>query len=237
MLFRSARGQAYLTRRSPTFRAHQADGRGVPRPYRSLALAFTIIVTGCAGPGPAQTSTGQTGSQQPARTKVLTVAITTDVAALGVIGEGTTGGGWGTIADLHSSGLITTDVSSTSYVGRLAERVPTVEDTSVSIRPDGQMRVAYTLRKGITWHDGAPFTAEDMAFSFKLLSDPYVTNSFNDVVKLMSSVEAPDEGTVVVTFKQPYYLGNALVNRKLWPQPRHLLNEAHERYLASGNTD
>lgn len=203
--------------------------------WKPSALALLFAIAGCATPGP-PTPSGER-LQQAGRSKVLNVAITTDIGAMGVMSQGTTTGGWGTVGELHSMGLITTDVSSMAYVGRLAERVPSVEDGSMSILPDGQMRVVYTLRRGVTWHDGAPFTAHDLAFTYRILSDPYIATSFTDIVRLMASVEATDDHTAVVTFRNPYYLGNALVTRRFWPQPRHILEPAHERYLASSNAD
>jgi len=43
--------------------------------------------------------------------------------------------------------------------------------------PDGR-KITFRLRKGVTWHDGAPFTAGDVKFTFDTLFDPS-TNTFN----------------------------------------------------------
>jgi ABC-type transport system substrate-binding protein len=53
----------------------------------------------------------------------------------------------------------------------------------------------------------------------------------------MDSAEAPDPYTFVVYFKEPYYQASALGIRNFWPQPRHLLGEAYERFLMTGNAE
>jgi peptide/nickel transport system substrate-binding protein len=36
-----------------------------------------------------------------------------------------------------------------------------------------------TVREGVTWHDGAPFTAEDVAWSLARAADPATGNPIN----------------------------------------------------------
>ena len=40
---------------------------------------------------------------------------------------------------------------------------------------------------------------------------------------LMESATAPDDRTFVVTWKQPYYLADAIGLRAFWPLPAHIL--------------
>lgn len=62
----------------------------------------------------------------------------------------------------------------------------------------------FTLREGVTFHDGKPVTAEDVVYSLERCA-----GSENDGKPLVSafsavqSIEAPDEGHVVVTLKEP----------------------------------
>ncbi|BDA86572.1 peptide ABC transporter substrate-binding protein [Aureimonas sp. SA4125] len=51
----------------------------------------------------------------------------------------------------------------------LAAEVPTVENGGISA--DG-LQWKVKLREGVTWHDGKPFTAEDVKFTIELLVDP-----------------------------------------------------------------
>jgi peptide/nickel transport system substrate-binding protein len=200
-------------------------------------LAF--LLAACASPAQQPTAPRTEGNQPqtPAAPKALTIGITGSILALSLAGQSTPTGGGYRLSEIHSDGLITSDVNSRRPIGRLAERAPSIDDGSVSILPDGRMRVAFTLRPGVTWHDGTPFTAQDLVFSYQLAGPDGVPNPYNETMNLMSGVEAPDDRTFVVTYKEPYYLGAGLGTPEFWPLPRHLLQPAYERFLATRNAD
>src|SRR5690242_14279605 len=51
----------------------------------------------------------------------------------------------------------------------LAAEIPSLDNGGVA--KDGTS-VTWKLKSGVKWHDGQPFTAGDVAFTFKYLSDP-----------------------------------------------------------------
>lgn len=70
-------------------------------------------------------------------------------------------------------------------------------------------RLTYTfkLRRGVTWHDGKPFTSEDVKFSIEKVVTPLHSRGktyFGNV----SAIETPDTHTVVFKLKEPvpYFL-------------------------------
>src|SRR5581483_3605856 len=148
-----------------------------------------------------------------------------------------TSGGWHTLTEIYATGLVTSDVNSRSLVGRLAVRAPSVDDGSVSVLPDGRMKVVFTLRPGVTWQDGTPFSAKDLMFSYRFHTDPGLPTAQMEHVGYMDSVEAPDDQTFVVYYKHPYYQGMALGVREFWPLPEHLLGDAYQRFQSSKNAD
>jgi microcin C transport system substrate-binding protein len=78
-----------------------------------------------------------------------------------------------------------------SHYGLLAE--------SVTIAPD-LMSVTFKLRPDAKFSDGSPVTAEDCAFSFKVIKEkghPNQARMLDDI----ASVDAPDPRTVTFTFK------------------------------------
>ncbi|MBM2810676.1 MAG: extracellular solute-binding protein family 5, partial [Chloroflexi bacterium] len=113
-------------------------------------------------------------------------------------------GGWYAVNELHSSALVTTDYSNPRVIGRLAERAPSFEDGTITLLPDGRMRVVFHLRKDVTWQDGVPFTADDLTFSFQFMSDQGIPNQQPDVINLIQTVEAPDPYTFVVDYRSAY---------------------------------
>jgi peptide/nickel transport system substrate-binding protein len=87
-----------------------------------------------------------------------------------------------------------------SLVPRLAASIPSLEDGSVS--EDGTS-VTWTLREGVTWHDGEPFTAEDVAFTYTYLIDELTTSTTQGAYQAVESVEVIDDLTVKVNFTEP----------------------------------
>ena len=200
----------------------------------SMALACAVLLSACAAPSPSAQDPGDRTQRQPGRIKTLTLGTTTTVKALGAVSEGTPTGGWGSIEEVYSESLVST-AKTFNLVGRLAERVPSVEDGTLSVLPDGQMRVVFNLRKGVTWHDGTPFTAHDLAFSHRPLAE--YGASGNDAARSVTSVVATDDHTAVFTYPAPHYLGNVLVVRRFLPLPRHILEPAYREAASSGVPD
>jgi peptide/nickel transport system substrate-binding protein len=67
--------------------------------------------------------------------------------------------------------------------------------------PDGKVWT-FTIRDDVTWHDGVPLTAKDIAFTYNLILDNQIY-FFMSYVKDITKVEAPDATTVVITSKRP----------------------------------
>jgi peptide/nickel transport system substrate-binding protein len=65
------------------------------------------------------------------------------------------------------------------------------------------------LRKNIRWHDGFPFTAADVLFTYEKLRDPKVHTPYSDNFLDVQSVTAPDPHTIQVIYKEPYAPGLA----------------------------
>lgn len=79
----------------------------------------------------------------------------------------------------------------------------------------------FTLREGVTWHDGTPFTAEDVIFTYDALTrDKTLASSITSNYQDIASITAPDARTVVVVLSQP----NAamLDNFTIGILPKHL---------------
>jgi peptide/nickel transport system substrate-binding protein len=81
----------------------------------------------------------------------------------------------------------------------LAAEVPTKANGGLA--GDG-MSVIWKLKRGVTWHDGNPFTADDVVFTWAYAADlataAYSTGSYKDI-----KVEKIDDHTVKVNFKSP----------------------------------
>jgi len=216
-------------------RCSNSPGRG-----RAAALlaATLLTITACASPA-TPASQPQIGapsnSALSTQTKTIVFGVTV-ITAIGMTPVSSSSGGWATAAEIHTNGLITSDVNTRQTVGRLAERVPNLDDGSISLLPDGRMRVVYPLRTDVTWQDGVPFTADDLVFSQRFWADPGIPAfPVRDALDVIDSSEAPDANTFVLYFKRPFYLAGSLGPRLFWPVAQHILAQPYEDYLKSGS--
>ncbi|NJL49301.1 MAG: peptide ABC transporter substrate-binding protein [Leptolyngbyaceae cyanobacterium SM2_5_2] len=102
----------------------------------------------------------------------------------------------------------------------LAAEEPTVENGGVA--PDGTS-VTWTLKPGIKWSDGTPFTAADVAFTYEFIVNPEVATTNAGTYEIVESVEALDDTTVKITFREPnpaWYL--VFTGTEGMVLPRHL---------------
>lgn len=80
--------------------------------------------------------------------------------------------------------------------------------------PDGRV-FTLTLRDGVTFSDGAPFSSDDVVFTFRALYDTSTQSSIASGVMVQGKplqVTATDPRTVVVTFPAPFAPGVALLD-------------------------
>lgn len=66
---------------------------------------------------------------------------------------------------------------------------------------EDQLTWTFTLRKGVTFTDGSPLTAEDVVYSYTRIIDEKLNAAYRFAT--VESVTAPDPGTVVVTLTAP----------------------------------
>lgn len=95
-------------------------------------------------------------------------------------------------------------------------------------RRDDGLTYTLSLRSGVAWSDGQPFTADDVLFTFDVAYDEKTGSTLGDSVKVDGrplAVRAPDAHTVVVTFPSPFAPGVRLLDN-LPILPRHKLEGA-----------
>ena len=82
----------------------------------------------------------------------------------------------------------------------LAAEVPSLENGDVAA--DGTS-VTWRLKPGISWSDGEPFTANDVEFTWRYVTNPAVASVSAGTYAAVKDVEALDDTTVKVTFNGP----------------------------------
>jgi peptide/nickel transport system substrate-binding protein len=87
-----------------------------------------------------------------------------------------------------------------NFVPRLIGEVPTVENGMLD--RDGRS-VIWKLKSGVQWHDGKPFTAEDVVFNWEYASDPTTATITQGAYTRIRTVEKIGDLEVRVTFTEP----------------------------------
>jgi peptide/nickel transport system substrate-binding protein len=101
----------------------------------------------------------------------------------------------------------------------LAAEIPSRENGGLAA--DGKS-VTWKLKRGVKWHDGKPFTADDVVFNWEYSKDPATAavtiGSYKDV-----KVEKIDDFTVRVSFAKPTpFWADAFVSARGMIIPKHL---------------
>ncbi|MBP6915103.1 MAG: peptide-binding protein [Syntrophaceae bacterium] len=115
------------------------------------------------------------------------------------------------IAGLIYNGLVKYD-KDMNIVGDLAE--------SWDISDDGLV-ITFHLRKGVKWHDGKPFTAKDVLYTYQVTVDPKTPTAYAGDFLKVKKAEVLDDYTFRVTYDKPF--APSLISWSSAILPRHLL--------------
>ena len=209
--------------------------------WRCLLVALTVMVlVGCAAAAP---NVGGEGADRgspdaPVRTlNLLTRAEPATLAAKAPRGAGGESPGVSVDSAVRpfNAGLDILDARGDPRP-YLAEAVPELNSDSWRVLPDGRMETSYRLKPNLTWHDGAPLTAEDFVFAWRLYTAPEFGLASLAPQSLMEAVIAPDARSLTIRWRQIYPQASVL-GEGLPPLPRHildpLLREEPEAFLGN----
>jgi peptide/nickel transport system substrate-binding protein len=105
--------------------------------------------------------------------------------------------------------------------------------TEWEVAPNGK-NVTFTLRDGVKWSDGEPFTADDVAFTFDLQKE------LLGGLEFLESVEAVDDRTIDFTFNVPFTPGlydvgqQIIIPKHIWETIDDPANETNPTPVGTG---
>lgn len=128
---------------------------------------------------------------------------------------------------LYSQDTASSDVEELLYVGLMRsteqlEMIPHVAADDPVISEDGR-EWTFTLREGVTFHDGVALTAHDVAFTYSALIHPDYTGPRAGSFRTLSRVEATGDYEVRFVFSEPDARFLTLSGYGILP--KHLLGE------------
>ncbi|MEZ4711330.1 MAG: ABC transporter substrate-binding protein [Caldilineaceae bacterium] len=158
----------------------------------ALLLVIALVMAGCTTPAPTASEGGEQAadsSTASAEPKVLTIGLTTDIAAIELPyapERQATNASW----TMYDS-LIFPEADGT-YSPALAD--------SWEVSDDG-LTYTFHLRQDVTFHNGEPFTADSVVYSWQTYSQPEVT--YANEWSFANNVEKVDDYTVNISTEEP----------------------------------
>lgn len=212
------------------------------RTFAPLLLATVVALAACAPAPGARTATSNEPAR-PAGPKRITGAI---LSGEPVMLRSSAGGGFGgsaagidAIEDLVHAGATRRD-DADELRPVLIEARPSIENGLWMVSPDGRMETTWKIRNGARWQDGTPFASQDLLFTLAVCMDDAMVGFCRHVgFDFIDSARAVDDGTAIVTWKQPFIEADALFTTQFgMPLPRHLLERPYrEAELPRGLAD
>lgn len=98
------------------------------------------------------------------------------------------------VADSIYNGLVGSDANA-NPVPDLAESWEISEDAAT---------YTFHLAEGVTWHDGEPFTSDDVKFTFENILLKYHSRTKAGLESILAGIDTPDPNTVIFRFNKPY---------------------------------
>jgi peptide/nickel transport system substrate-binding protein len=166
--------------------------------FVGVAVVLGLVATACGSSSKSNQNAGQSGqasttqAEQPVRGGTLVAALTADPGSLNP--AVTSNGSVHSAAEPMFNGLVGLD----------KDGKPTPElAASWTVEQNGAV-YRFTLRDGVKWHDGQPFTSDDVVFTFNNALLKYHSRTSASMNAAKVAVTNPDPKTVVFTFPAPY---------------------------------
>ena len=110
-----------------------------------------------------------------------------------------------------------------NFIPTLAAEAPTHQNGGLA--KDGKS-VTWKLKKGVQWHDGKPFTADDVIFTWEYVADPATASVNVTAYRDIDRIDRIDDHTVKVHFKEPRaFWYDAFFGVRGYILPKHLLKD------------
>ncbi|MEH2005271.1 peptide ABC transporter substrate-binding protein [Nostoc sp.] len=187
----------------------------------ALSLINVLFLTACSSPSPESSTANNStpGASDPSSNTLRLLYWQAPTILNPHLSQG--------LKDFHASRVTYEPLASYDKDGKfipfLAAEIPDLVNGGLA--KDGKS-VIWKLKQGVKWSDGQPFTAQDVVFTYKFLSNPSVGATTTAYYEAVKSVEAVDDHTVKITFKDanpawslPFVGQNGLI------LPRHIFEK------------
>ncbi len=123
------------------------------------------------------------------------------------------------------NGLVKYDKDLSTIIGDLAKEFYFEDEKTL----------VFKLHQNVKWHDGEPFSAKDVVFTYNVLISPKISSPYSSSFRFVQSVEAVDDFTLRVIYKKPYF--KALETWMMGILPEHILRDEQNLMSSPFNTN
>jgi peptide/nickel transport system substrate-binding protein len=201
-------------------------------------VVLTLLAVACAASSaPSPGAPSEQGGRPAAgtiRTTRIVVAVQSELTQVyNKLNPASAQAGGPEMEEMVNAGLTNPDPAGVRWP-QLAEAAPTLQNGLWKLFPDGTMETTWTIRDGARWHDGAPFTTDDLLFTLTVTRDRGLPVFGDRTLDFIQDATAKDARTITVQWRVPVYDADELFTRShALPIPRHLLERAYQDEKAS----
>jgi len=177
--------------------------------YSFIILSLMVLMLTACNSSPQNNTTRSGGDKAPAYGDILVRGDIGDASNLIPILASDASSH--AVAGMVYNGLVKYD-KDMNIVGDLAESWELANNDLV---------ITFKLRKNVRWHDGKPFTAADVLYTYQVTIDPKTPTAYSGDFMKVKKAEALDDYTFRVTYDKPF--APALISWSSAILPKHLL--------------
>jgi peptide/nickel transport system substrate-binding protein len=185
---------------------------------RAFRVAVAVsLISGFAGAGVATNAAAQEESPDDERV-TFTVGMVNDAIT------------FNPLFMIETPEYATSDLVYDTFLSWAQDDMTTVPNLAESWeQSDDGLTWTFTIRDGVTWHDGTPLTANDIAFTFNYILDQKIGN-FVDYLPFTEEIVATDDSTLVWRTTIP--TSAPLYPPYIYIMPEHVLSELGDKVEA-----
>lgn len=185
----------------------------------ALLLTSAVLVSGCGG-GPS--GLAGTDGIEPEQQRSLVLVARGEPETVAARGLTRMSSSFTTIPRLFNAGLVIIDGQEVPRP-YLAQQLPQLQGDTWRVSPDGRMETTYLLRPNLVWHDGAPLSAEDFVFAWRVYGGGEAGPAGAAPISEIEDMLAADTRTLIIRWKRLYANAGTLEAGRFQALPRHRL--------------
>ncbi len=205
------------------------SGRRTMLGIRAISLFMTLTVVACAGPSTPTGSDSRSNSSgaapRPAR---VVIAVGSDTPHFSTKLDASEAGSF----RYDTRFMVNSPLSILDEQGAnrplLAAETPSQEAGTWTVNADGSMATTWKVRPNAVWHNGEPITSNDFVFALRVFQDPDIAVYQRAVETRIDKIDALDDKTFVIHWKQVYLRANRLITGEMEPLPQKAVGALYD---------